>query len=952
MSRLRMIITIGLPIVLATIVAIGVFVAGGDRTPQSGVAGSYGVTGATCFGERFDLAQSGSFVDLTGPGGVDGQLKLDDGHLTGDVTCRDGSTQALDARVEGSIEPGGDARIRDADGRPVDPGADVMVPFGSFPVIMRATVGDARFSAALTTAAPKPGDHADDGKEPREFEAIIGSVFLAIVVVMLAARVFGSLAVRIGQARVMGEVLAGILLGPTLFGALLPEAQEWLFPADAIPYLKTISELGLVLFMFLVGLEIDLRQLKGRVAQTITVASASLVVPLAAGLLFALATFTLVGPPGDFAAYALFLAVAMSITAFPVLARILVERRMLHSPVGAMSVGSAAINDVIGWFLVALAIAVGGSGSTSTVLRTIALALVFSALMIGVVRLLLARAADIYDEAGRLPQTLTAIVFGGIILSAWITHEIGVSVIFGAFIMGAIMPRHAGLTEDVTRRMEDIVVLLLLPLFFVVTGLKTDIGMLGRPELLLLTVAAIVVAILAKGVGAALAARATGMDWQEASVLGTLMNARGLTELVVLTLALEIGAITPALFTALVVMALVTTFMTAPILRLIDPGNRFSATPEVVPAPLPTAVGTATPATPDRTIVVAPQAPHALERLRAVAEPLARSMPPRELLLVQTLAPARGATVRGALQSEQARVTAAAADLAGVARQLAADGVVARSSAFTSPDIGADLRRLAAPETVDLLLVDGHRPLVGDPVPRGAIGEALAEAPCDVAVLVARDDHRIALDPAPDCAPAVITVPFGAHPHDWGALELGAWIAAATGATLRLVGRAGDAHGGRDASRSLGTASLMVQRLVGIAAEPVLAEPGPTGMLDAARGSALLLVGLADDWRDQGLGPARTALARGADAPTIFVRRGPRGGALAPAGDETRFGWSVARTGSTVAAGTSGPEPAVGPSHGASSSVTATAERPAGDEQESGGTPPPPARDEDDADAG
>jgi len=908
-TRLRLVLTIGLPILLATVAAIAVFVAGSDRTPQPGVAGGYAVTDGSCVGERFDLAQSGRFVDLTGPGGVEGKLKLEDGRLTGDVTCRDGGTQRLDARVKGSIEPGETLEVDGATLRRSD--GTTAATFGSTPVALDGRLGTAPFSAALVEAAPLPGHHATD-EDPREFDAIIGSVFLAIVAVMLAARVFGSLVVRIGQARVMGEVLAGILLGPTLFGALLPEAQEWLFPADAIPHLKMISELGLVLFMFLVGLEIDLRQLKGRVAHTVTVASASLVVPIAAGLLFALATFTLVGPPGKFASYALFLAVAMSITAFPVLARILVERRMLHSPVGAMSIGSAAINDVIGWFLVALAIAVGGSGSTSTVLRTIALALVFSALMVGVVRLWLARAADVYEEAGRLPQTLTAIVLGGIVLSAWITHEIGVSVIFGAFIMGAIMPRHAGLTEDVTRRMEDVVVVLLLPLFFVVTGLKADLGALvDRPELVLLTVAAIVVAIVAKGLGAALAARATGMDWQESAVLGTLMNARGLTELVVLSLALEIGAITPAMFTALVVMALVTTFMAAPVLRLIDPGNRFASTPEVAPAPRAVDAPAATP--PERTIVVAPQAPHALDRLRAVAEPLARSLPPRELLLVQTLRPARGATVRGGLQSEQARVTTAAATLADVARDLATVGVSARSSAFTSPDVEADLRRLVEPDDVDLLLIDGHRPLLGDPVPRGAIGRALAEAPCDVAVLVARDDHRIALDPAPDGAPAVITVPFGAHPHDWGALELGAWIAAATGATLRLVGRSGDDAGGRDASRSLGTASLMVQRLVGVVAEPVLADPGPSGMLDAADGSALLIVGLADDWREQGLGPARTALARGATVPTIFVRRGPRGGALAPAGDETRFGWSVART---------------------------------------GGAPPPPARDDDATDAG
>src|SRR5947209_10120334 len=267
--------------------------------------------------------------------------------------------------------------------------------------------------------------------------------------------------------------------------------------------------------------------------------------------------------------------VAMSITAFPVLARILSERRMLKRPVGALAIACAAIDDVTAWFLIALATTIAVSGTFGDVAKTIAEAVAFTLVMAFVVRRILARMATAYDEVGRLTNGWFAAIIVGVLISAFITEEINIAFIFGGFIMGMVMPRHARLTEEVTRPIEDFVVTLLLPVFFVYTGLKTNIGLLDRPALWLITLALIAIAIIGKLAGAAIAARVTGYDWRASAVIGTLMNTRGLTELIVLNLALSTGAITSALFASLVIMALVTTLMAGPLLKLLDPKNDY-----------------------------------------------------------------------------------------------------------------------------------------------------------------------------------------------------------------------------------------------------------------------------------------------------------------------------------------------------------------------------------------
>ena len=435
-----------------------------------------------------------------------------------------------------------------------------------------------------------------------------------------------------------------------------------------------------------------------------------------------------------------------------------------------------------------------------------------------------------------------------------------------------------------------VVVTLLLPLFFAYTGLRTDIGLLDRPALWLLTLALILVAIVGKLVGAMVAARVTGFEWRSSAVIGVLMNTRGLTELIVLNLALEAGVISEALFAALVIMALVTTFMAGPALRLLDPRNELGAPVEGELDEARERSAGEFPAlqVPEKSILVAPQSGPALEQLLSIARPLAQSVPPRELILARLLAPPRGAGVRGGLQTENRMLEEASKELVALRNRLGAERVAAREVATISANAGADLARLARSEEVDLVLIDGRRPLLGDGVPRGDVGVVLANAPSDVAVLVAREGEELLTGRS-----RPIIVPFGGAEHDWAALELAAWLGASAGMPLKLLGAAGQSDEGR-VTRLLGDAGLLVQHYAGVSAQPVVAEPGRDGVLEAAQDAGILIVGLSERWRQEGLGETRSNIARAASAPVLFVRRGTRAGALAPRGNVTQFGWSSA----------------------------------------------------------
>ena len=836
---------------LVVAVALSVY-AGHRENPPPAIGGFYDAPTSSCLGTNVKLTQSGQFVDLGGGGRLGGKLRLRHGELTGTATCRDGTHARVDLRRKGK-----DAKRK-----------------------LVGTIGGASVTASFTAELPEPGASAKPAKK-RSGEETFGRLMLAIATVILAARLVGTVIGRIGQPRVMGEVLAGILLGPTLLGAVAPDVKNYLFPGDIVPLISGASQIGLAFYLFLVGMEVDPQVVRRRIGQAALISNTSVAFPLALGLLVALPIYKLLAPDKDYVPFALFMGISMSITAFPVLARILIEKRMLKRPVGAISMACAAIDDVTAWSLLALATAVAASGSGLHALVVVALAAAFTAAMFLLARPLIARVAVAYDEVGNVPTLWITTIFVCVLLAAYVAQQIGIAAIFGAFVMGLIMPRHGGLTGDVSRRLEDFVVTVLLPLFFVVTGLRTQVGALNRPVLWLLTLLLIAVAVAGKWLGAMAAARFSGLSLRDSAVVGALMNTRGLTELIVLNIGLDLGLISPTLFTMLVIMALVTTFMAGPALKLLDPRGELSAPPEeefrrTGPAPA---------AAPEKAILVAPIDIRNIDALLAIAEPLARSEPPRELILARLIEPSRLAAGVATDDRALARETE---ELNRRRDTLIEQGTAARAVAYTSPDPGADLVRLAAEQEVDLLLMDGRRPLVGESVPRGPVMPVIEHAPCDVASLVERAGVP-QIDPDHP-----VVVPFGGVDHDWAALELGAWLAYAQKAPLKMLG-ASSANGqeGRDASRLLANASLVVQQLAAVSAEPVLVQPGPA-LIEAAEGAGILVVGLSDRWREEGLGPLRSEIAKSAPAPVLFVRRGRRAGALAPPTDMTRFRWSAA----------------------------------------------------------
>ncbi|GAA4545497.1 cation:proton antiporter domain-containing protein [Amycolatopsis samaneae] len=390
-------------------------------------------------------------------------------------------------------------------------------------------------------------------------------LFLDLAVVLVLARGLGALARRLDQPAVIGEILAGILLGPTLFHGAVTRA---VFPPDVRPLLSGLADVGVALFMFLVGLDLDLGALRGRARATITVSVGSMVVPF--GLGFLLAT-SLAGQhaPGHRLGFSLFLGTAMAVTAFPVLARILDDRRMTRTPVGRLALAGAAVCDVLAWSCLALVVTlVGGTGQASW--RVVLLA-PFAAVLFGLGRPILKK---LLGRPGDSARTQLAVVLAGLLVCAAVSEWMTLHFIFGAFLFGLALPRNDGLRRQVTDRVEPVSSVLLLPLYFLVAGLNVDLTRVGTAELTELGWI-LLVAVGGKLLGTFAAARMHRVGAREAGTLAVLMNTRGLTELVILTVGLDLGVLDQTLYTMMVVMAVVTTVATGPLLRVLYPRRHF-----------------------------------------------------------------------------------------------------------------------------------------------------------------------------------------------------------------------------------------------------------------------------------------------------------------------------------------------------------------------------------------
>jgi Kef-type K+ transport system membrane component KefB len=405
-----------------------------------------------------------------------------------------------------------------------------------------------------------------------------------MAIVLLITVTCGWLALKVGQARVIGEIIGGILVGPSVFGRFAPHFSAILFPPSSLGPFETLSTVGLVLFLFLIGMELDYEHLVRQRATAIVASGMSILLPFGMGALLAHSLRIRFAPHGiGSIPFVLFLGIAMSITAFPVLARILEERNLQGTALGTTAILCAAVDDVVAWSLLAFALAfIGGQDAPTSLLFRLTGLVVYLVLMIGVIRPLAAYVVRRH-RTPQLTLELLGVVVAGALLSAAATDKIGVHPLFGAFLAGVCFPRVPHWQLALRERLDMLVSVLLLPLFFALTGMRTRLDLLNDGAMWLWAGLVLLAAVFGKMGGAALAARWTGQSWRDAIALGALLNTRGLVELIVLNIAYSVGAFTPTLFTMLVVMALVTTMLTAPILSLLGIRGTAKKQPGSVP---------------------------------------------------------------------------------------------------------------------------------------------------------------------------------------------------------------------------------------------------------------------------------------------------------------------------------------------------------------------------------
>ena len=611
-------------------------------------------------------------------------------------------------------------------------------------------------------------------------DEIAAIVFVDVALIIVVARVVGALFKKIRQPAVVGEILAGIALGPTLLGAFPGDLPDKIFPEDVRPFLNILAQVGLVIFMFIVGMELDLKLIRGKERIAAVISLCSIALPFALGVLLATTLHSShdeAEQAGDFLPFALFIGASMSITAFPVLARILTERRMYRTEIGALTLACAAVDDILAWSLLAVVLAIVASTSVLDLPRILFLSILFVAFMFVVVKPRLGILADRYRQAGRLTPNILAVILVGFLTSAWITSEIGIHQIFGAFLFGVVMPREdtAEFFHEILERLEQATVILLLPVFFIVTGLNVDVRGLGSEAftqlpLILLT------AVAGKLLGASAAARAQGLQWRKAGAVGVLMNTRGLTELVILNVGLEVGVLDSRLFTMLVVMAIVTTVMTEPLLRLVYPDRvlaRDIADAEKAALGVVDAY---------RVVVVVGDSTVEARQLVDAAVDIVGDEEPSELVLTRFRPLSTHLEVASGLGAELGEVAASLEHLRELARRAEESGVRAAVRSQFSDDIRRDLLLQVEAVEADVLLLGSSTEWL-PPDQREAFHSGLMrEAPCVVSLLHDPSGRGIQVGPE---HPIVATTAEGVD--STAAVELAVRMARSRHAPILLV---------------------------------------------------------------------------------------------------------------------------------------------------------------------
>jgi Kef-type K+ transport system membrane component KefB len=586
-----------------------------------------------------------------------------------------------------------------------------------------------------------------------------------VAFIIILARLLGNLAKLLGQPPVLGEILAGILLGPTFFHGTITKA---LFPPTLIPPLTALADLGLVLFMFVVGYEVDLRLIRGRERVAAGVSTGSVVLPLVLGAALGVWLAHRNHLP-HVSTFALFIGTAMAATAFPVLARILTDRGLHRTRIGGLALASAAIADVLAWVLLAVVVALAGSSAQWKVL----LAIPYVVLMFAVVRPLLRRLSRFYLQAGRLTPNILATVLAGLLLSSWATNWMGLHFIFGAFLFGIVMPREnvLGMREEILDRLLQVSVLVLLPIYFVVAGLSINLSTIGSSGLVEL-VAILVVAIIGKLVGAYLGAQFTGVHGRNAGVIATLMNTRGLTELVILGVGLQLHILTKPLYTLMVVMALVTTAMSGPLLKAIYPDR-------VMQHDLAAADRAELAGGPAYRILVLIDQPETAGPLVDIGADLAATRPGSELALVYlvSMRADKRLEVGAGLGGELLQMTLVMGQLHAFTERAAARGATATVFSRFSDDVAGELAAYVEAAEPDTIVLDANH----DPYEDHAYAAIRSEG---------RTRLVTASGPVPE-APTAVAVYSGHGSNASAALNVATQLAAARHLPLVLTGSDG-----------------------------------------------------------------------------------------------------------------------------------------------------------------
>jgi Kef-type K+ transport system membrane component KefB/nucleotide-binding universal stress UspA family protein len=687
-------------------------------------------------------------------------------------------------------------------------------------------------------------------------------LIVQIALILGLSRAIGLIFQRLNQPQVVGEMLAGIMLGPSLFGILSPHLSAMIFPPTAVAYLNVLSQVGVIFFLFLVGLELDPRLIRNRGHAAVVISHVSIVAPFLLGTILALLLYSKLfnhAPHMQFQSVALFMGASMSITAFPVLARILTERNLHKTKVGAVTITCAAVDDVTAWCMLAVVIGVARAKGISSGLYTAGWAMVYVIVMFFAVRPFLRRLQATYERQQRLGQSMVGIILLMVLISAYITEVIGIHALFGAFLLGAIMPKGSAFVRTLTDKLEDFTVVFLLPIFFAYTGLQTRIGVLDNWEMWMYCGLIILVACAGKFGGSTLAARACGLPWREAGAIGILMNTRGLMELVILNVGRELGVITDAIFAMMVIMALVTTALTTPILHLVYP-RRLMEQDQVAD----TGGG--------YKVLIPVAMPASGPALVTLANALTGDDEERRIFALYLKRPVDRDAYRFDFESDLTpeKTPALQPLLAEAARhKLTVTPVV-----YTSRDVPSDIARTARLRHVDLILMGFHNPVYTQSILGGTVHRVLTGSDADVAIFVDRSagDGTLVM-------PKNILVPYLGNKHDRLALEMAGRMARNTKVSVTVLHVVPP---GRTTSDKGSNVQAETNRVFNDPSQPMpvvlktIEGDSPVDVvIEQAKEFDLVVIGVAEEWglESQLLGFRAERVAREVACSLLIVRK-------------------------------------------------------------------------------